>query len=148
MTGGTTESRLDPEVGSIFDDKYSVICVATKVAWYITCVRCSRGGASGMSYGGCTWWVVGLVCGRGFCGYGFLMMCCWGIQIKTSGAGEWVWTRGNRWSPGKCRMDPDWIIWKNIWSEILIGCELGVLDGVFLGIFQLDPSWVIWKKFW
>ena len=43
---------LEPEVGSILDYKYSVNHVATKVAWYIPYVKCSRGGEIGSSGGG------------------------------------------------------------------------------------------------
>ena len=57
---------LDLEVGSSLDDKYSVTCVATKVAWYIPCVIWSRGRASGRSDGGILEWVVCWLCGRGF----------------------------------------------------------------------------------
>ena len=46
---------------SSLDDEYSVTRVAAKVDWYIPCVRCSRGGASGRIFGGRTGWVV--VCG-------------------------------------------------------------------------------------
>ena len=45
---------LDLEVESSLDEEYSVTCVATKVVWYIPCVRWIRGGDSGRSYGGCT----------------------------------------------------------------------------------------------
>ena len=59
-------------MGSILDGGYSVVCVAIKVAWYSPCVIWSRGGTSGRSDGGCKGWVVGWVCGRGFCGCGFV----------------------------------------------------------------------------
>ena len=57
---------MDPEVGSSLDDEYSVIFVATEVAWYKTCVMWSRGGAIGRIDVGRLEWVVGWVCGRGF----------------------------------------------------------------------------------
>ena len=62
---------LEPEVGYSLDDKYSVTCVATEVAWYSPCVMWSRGGASGRSDGGRLEWVVGWVSGRGFVGIDF-----------------------------------------------------------------------------
>ena len=45
-------------------------------------------------------------------------------------------------------MDPSWVIWKDIWSEIMNGYKLGALDEFLLGRFQLDSVWMIWKKFW
>ena len=45
---------LYPKVGSSLDDKYSVTCVATKVARYIPCVIWISGGASVRSDYGCT----------------------------------------------------------------------------------------------
>ena len=63
---------IDLEVVSRLYDKYNMTCVATKVAWYIPCVRLSRGWASGRIASGCKGWVVGWVCGRGLCEYGFL----------------------------------------------------------------------------
>ena len=42
-----------------------------KAAWYIPCVRWSRGGASGRSDGGRLIWVVGWVRGRGCVGIEF-----------------------------------------------------------------------------
>ena len=49
-----THLGLDQEVVSSLDDKYRGTHVATKVAWYIPCVRWRRGRASGRIYGGCT----------------------------------------------------------------------------------------------
>ena len=53
-------------MGSSLDGECSVIRVASNVAWYIPCVRWSRGGVSARSDGERIFWVVGWVCGRGF----------------------------------------------------------------------------------
>ena len=45
-------------------------------------------------------------------------------------------------------MDSSLVIWKGDWSEIPDGCEIGPLDGVSLGNFQLDPNSGMWKEFW
>ena len=63
---------LDLEVVFILDDEYSVTRVTTKVACYIPCVRCSRGGESGRVDGGCKVCLVCWVCRRGFYGHGIL----------------------------------------------------------------------------
>ena len=43
---------LDSEVVFSLEYEYSVTSVAAKVAWYIPCVRWSRGGMSARSDGG------------------------------------------------------------------------------------------------
>ena len=45
-------------------------------------------------------------------------------------------------------MDPNLVIWEGTWPKIPNGCERGVLDGVFLGDFQLDLDSEMWKGFW
>ena len=59
-------------MGSRFNDEYSVTPVVAKVAWYSLCMRCSRSVESGRIVGGGKGLVVVWVCGRGFCGCGFL----------------------------------------------------------------------------
>ena len=59
---------IDPEVGFSIDDKYSVIRVAMKVAWYIPCLRWIKSGAIVRVVGGGKILVVGWVCRRGLCG--------------------------------------------------------------------------------
>ena len=59
-------------MGSSHDDEYSVTYVATMLSWYIPCVIFNRGGFSERVYGGCKMWVLAWVCGKGFCGYGFV----------------------------------------------------------------------------
>ena len=59
---------MDPEVGSSLDDEYSVTRVVANVAWYNTCMICSRGGSCGNCFGGGKILMVGWVCRREFCG--------------------------------------------------------------------------------
>ena len=45
---------------------------ATKVAWYSPCISWSSDGVIGRSVGGGKLWLVGWLCGRGFCGFIFV----------------------------------------------------------------------------
>ena len=62
---------MDPELGCIIDDEYSVTRVSAKVAWYIPYMKWSRGGTSRKSVGWGQGWVLSWECGRGFYGCDF-----------------------------------------------------------------------------
>ena len=52
---------------------------------------------------------------------------------------------------GKCRMEPDLVIWKGTGSESTIGCERGASYGFPWGIYnylKLDPESGMWKGLW
>ena len=99
---------LDLEVESRIDDGYSIARVITKMDWYSSSVRWSRGGASGSSGDGCKVRVVSWVCGRGFCGYNFVKGVTLGYldgiflgQLNGCelGASDGVFLRKFEWTP-------------------------------------------------
>ena len=125
---------LDPEVISSLDNDYSVARVATKVAWYILFMRCSRGGASGRSVSGGTGWMVGRVCGRGLYGYMFVK----GVLLGCFDTFLLGWVNGcelgssDKNSLGNYEWTPD----QQCGSSLIAndaGEELSLSDGISLG---------------
>ena len=101
--------------------EYSVTHAAAKVAWYSPYMRWSRGGVSVRSVGGDKGWVIGLGCGRGFSGYGFLK------DVLLGYCGGSFMGQVNGWELGH-HMDFPWEIFNGPW--------LGDLEGFLFGNFR------------